>query len=59
MAFSVPDLKAAVATLNENGVVLPWGTETSKSARYVMFRDPVGNLIELAEFNSLILCYEG
>jgi len=51
IAFSVPNLEASVASLIENGVELPWGIETSESAHYVMFHDPGGNLIELAEFD--------
>jgi catechol 2,3-dioxygenase-like lactoylglutathione lyase family enzyme len=51
VAFAVPDLDAAVEHLRAHGVALPWGVESSQSARYVMFNDPAGNLIELAEFH--------
>lgn len=51
IAFSVPDLDAAVEKLQAHGVELPWGVESSASARWVMFYDPAGNLIELVEFH--------
>ena len=51
IAFSVLDLDAAVEHLQAHGVELPWGVESSHSARWVMFYDPAGNLIELAEFH--------
>jgi catechol 2,3-dioxygenase-like lactoylglutathione lyase family enzyme len=50
VAFSVPDLDEALARLRSHGVELPWGVETNTSGRWVMFRDPAGNLIELVEF---------
>jgi catechol 2,3-dioxygenase-like lactoylglutathione lyase family enzyme len=49
VAFSVPDLEAAVKKLQFHGVNLPWGLETNTSERWVMFHDPAGNLIELVE----------
>ena len=36
--------------LQTHEVNLPWGVESNASSRWVMFRDPEGNLIELAEF---------
>ena len=51
VAFAVPDLDAAVEHLRAHGLALPWGVESSPNARYVMFNDPAGNLIELAEFH--------
>ena len=50
VAFSVPDLDAAVERLRSRHVDLPWGVESNASGRWVMFRDPAGNLIELVEF---------
>ena len=50
VAFSVPDLGTAMETLRANGVDLPWGVETNATTRWVMFRDPAGNLLELFEF---------
>lgn len=50
VAFAVDDLEAAVERLREHGVERPWGVEEDAGARWVMFRDPAGNLLELAEF---------
>ena len=50
VAFSIPDLDAAMEKLRIHGVNLPWGVESNASSRWVMFRDPAGNLIELVEF---------
>jgi catechol 2,3-dioxygenase-like lactoylglutathione lyase family enzyme len=50
VAFAVDDLEAAVERLRAHGVSLPWGVEEDAGARWVMFHDPAGNLIELAEF---------
>jgi catechol 2,3-dioxygenase-like lactoylglutathione lyase family enzyme len=46
-AFRVQDLDEAVARLEAHGVELPWGVEGEGGARWVMFYDPAGNLIEL------------
>ena len=51
IAFSVPELDAAIETLRLHGVDLPWGVETNATSRWVMFHDPAGNLVELVEFN--------
>ncbi len=50
VAFSIPDLDAAMEKLRTHGLNLPWGVESNASSRWVMFHDPEGNLIELAEF---------
>lgn len=50
IAFSVPELDAVIKTLRLHGVDLPWGVETNDASRWVMFRDPAGNLVELVEF---------
>jgi len=50
VTFSVPDLDPAVQELRRQGVDLPWGVEGNAAERWVMFRDPAGNLLELAEF---------
>lgn len=50
IAFEVKSLAAAVERLRAHGVALPWGVEEDARARWVMFHDPAGNLIELAEF---------
>ncbi len=50
VAFSIPDLDEAVEKLGKHGVEMPWGVEKNDSSRWVMFRDPAGNLVELVEF---------
>jgi catechol 2,3-dioxygenase-like lactoylglutathione lyase family enzyme len=50
VAFSIPDLDAALERLRIHAVDLPWGVESNAGSRWVMFRDPQGNLIELVEF---------
>jgi catechol-2,3-dioxygenase len=49
IAFEVDDLDGAIKSLKEHGVELPWGVEENESVRWVMFYDPAGNLIELAQ----------
>ena len=51
VAFRVPHLEQAIARLEAAGVPLPWGIEEEAGSRWVMFHDPVGNLVELVEFN--------
>ncbi len=51
VAFAVDDLDAAIEHLRAHHVDLPWGVEEDAGSRWVMFRDPAGNLIELARFN--------
>jgi catechol 2,3-dioxygenase-like lactoylglutathione lyase family enzyme len=50
LALSVPDLETAVARLRLHAVDLPWGVESNPAGRWVMLRDPAGNLIELVEW---------
>ncbi len=50
VAFAVDDLDSAIARLRAHGVELPWGIEKEETSRWVMFRDPAGNLVELAQF---------
>ena len=50
VAFAVEDLEAAAARLQSHHVELPWGSEEDTGARWVMFHDPAGNLIEVASF---------
>ncbi len=50
VAFAVDDLDAAVDRLHAHHVELPWGIEEDAGSRWVMFRDPAGNLIELVHF---------
>jgi lactoylglutathione lyase len=51
-ALAVDDLPPFVARLQAHGVPLPWGVEEGPGARWVMFHDPAGNLIELVEYPS-------
>ncbi len=50
VAFSVPDLDAAIGNLRLHSVKMPWGIESNTDCRWVMFHDPAGNLVELVEF---------
>lgn len=50
-AFAVDDLDVAVERLLANHVELPWGIEQDNTSRWVMLRDPAGNLIELVQFS--------
>ncbi len=52
-ALAVDDLDAMVKRFEGHGVMLPWGIESDADGRWVMFHDPAGNLIELAQFNKL------
>jgi len=49
-ALAVFDLDVAVEKLKAHHVALPWGLEEDADARWVMFHDPAGNLIELVAF---------
>lgn len=49
-AIAVNDLDDRVDRLERHGVAMPWATETNAGSRWVMFRDPGGNLIELVQF---------
>ena len=51
-ALSVDDLEAAVRGLDAHGVPMPWGIEQNATERWVMFRDPGGNLIELVQWGA-------
>lgn len=50
IALAVDDLNAALVLLHAHHVDLPWGIERDEHARWAMFHDPAGNLIELVEF---------
>ena len=49
-ALSVDDLDAMVDRLEKHNVEMPWGIENNAETRWVMFRDPAGNLVELVQF---------
>ena len=50
IAFSVDDIQKSSDMLIENKVALPWGIEENANAKWIMFNDPVGNLIEFVQF---------
>ena len=50
VAFAVDDLAAAAERLHAHRVELPQGVEEGVESRWVVFRDPAGNLVELVEF---------
>ena len=50
IAFSVADLDGMVGRLRAHQVALPWGIEQDGPARWVMFNDPTGNLIEVVQY---------
>jgi hypothetical protein len=39
-----------VHQLKSQGVEMPWGIEEDSDSRWVMFNDPGGNLLEIAQF---------
>lgn len=47
VAFVVDDLDATIDRLRIHHVESPWGIEEDTNSRWVMIRDPAGNLIEL------------
>ena len=49
VTFAVEDLDEAVAHLQAHGVELPWGAVRGDSQRWVLFRDPAGNLVEFVQ----------
>jgi len=49
-ALSVDDLDEMVRRLQAHKVAMPWGLEQNQGERWVMLRDPGGNLIELVEW---------
>jgi catechol 2,3-dioxygenase-like lactoylglutathione lyase family enzyme len=49
VAFAVDDLEAAIDRLRAHDVELPWGVQEGVDSRWVVFRDPAGNLIELVQ----------
>jgi catechol 2,3-dioxygenase-like lactoylglutathione lyase family enzyme len=48
-AFQVLNLDEAIEHLQAQGVKMAGEIVTNPSARYIMFRDPAGNLLEIAE----------
>ncbi len=52
LAFAVDDLDRVVQQLRAQGVELPWDVEEDSDSRWVMFNDPGGNLLEIAQFGN-------
>ena len=52
VAFQVANLDQAIEHLQAHGVQMAGEIVTNPSARYIMFSDPAGNLIEIAELFS-------
>lgn len=52
VAFQVDDLNEAIQHLQIHGVELTTKIITNPSTSYVMFRDPAGNLLEIAELST-------
>jgi catechol 2,3-dioxygenase-like lactoylglutathione lyase family enzyme len=50
LAFAVDNIEAVVHQLKSQGVEMPWGIEEDSDSRWVMFNDPGGNLLEIAQF---------
>jgi predicted enzyme related to lactoylglutathione lyase len=46
----VDDLEAVVHQLKSQGVEMPGSIEEDSVSRWVMFHDPGGNLLEIAQF---------
>ena len=49
LAVEVHDLDEAIGRLKDRGVRLPYGVGHDAHTRWVMFRDPGGNLVELVQ----------
>jgi catechol 2,3-dioxygenase-like lactoylglutathione lyase family enzyme len=54
IAFQVADLHQAIQQLQANDVKLSGDILTKPGVRYIMFYDPAGNLLEIAEFSNQI-----
>jgi catechol 2,3-dioxygenase-like lactoylglutathione lyase family enzyme len=52
LAFAVDDLDAVVHQLKSQGLEMPWGVEEDRDSHWVMFNDPGGNLLEIAQFGN-------
>ena len=52
LAFAVDDLNEAIHQLKSQGVEMPWGVEEDSDSHWVMFNDPGGNLLEIAQFGN-------
>lgn len=52
LAFAGEDLDEVVHQLRSQGLEMPWGVEEDNDSRWVMFNDPGGNLLEIAQFGN-------
>ena len=52
LAFAVENLDAVVHQLKSQGLEMPRGVEEDNDSRWVMFKDPGGNLLEIAQFGN-------
>ena len=48
LAFAADNLYEVIHQLDAHHIEMPWGVEEDTDSRRVMFRDPGGNLIEVA-----------
>lgn len=51
LAFETDDIQSVMQHLEAHNVELPWSLEVDHYSKWVMFHDPAGNLIEIAEFD--------
>ena len=49
VTFAVDDLDQAVAHLQAHSIELPWGVAQGGRQRWVLLRDPAGNLVEFVQ----------
>ena len=50
LAFAVDNLHDTIHRLESHRIEMPWGIEEDDDSRWVMFKDPGGNLLEVAMF---------
>lgn len=49
LAFRASSIDPLAERIKAHGIKLPWGVEEDDVSRWIMFHDPAGNLIEIAE----------
>jgi catechol 2,3-dioxygenase-like lactoylglutathione lyase family enzyme len=59
LAFAVDDLDKAIENLRNHDIQLPWDVEQDGNSRWIIFRDPAGNLIELVQYGEHTQSVEG
>ena len=50
IAFEVDGIGETEQTLAGHQIEMPWGVEEDADSKWIMFHDPAGNLLEIAEF---------